>query len=104
MRVELPIHRHTHQAAMSLLRPGKSLHIDISENGQIKVEEDKAIDTAARQNCLAIAKEESDVVKLMPDSTLWSFLLVLRLRAVDKSVRSVVVLPDCMGAEKFRAP
>jgi toxin CptA len=81
----------------------KSLHIDISYNGQIKVEEDKALATKPRKDCLLQQRDGGEVVKLMPDSTLWPYLLLLRLQAEDRKIRQVLILPDCMSARSFRA-
>ncbi len=81
----------------------KSLHIDISENGQITVDEDKALAFEPRQNCLWQERGGSEVVKLMPNSTIWPHLLLLRLQAEDRKIRNVLILRDCMSASSFRA-
>lgn len=81
----------------------KSLHIDISENGQIKVEEDKALAAQPRQDCLLQVRDDSKMVRLMPSSTLWPHLLLLRLQAQDRQVMNILILPDCMSADSFRA-
>lgn len=81
---------------------GKSLRIDISEHGEITVAEDEACTIEGMR-----AGREQDaggtVVTLLPDSTIWPYLLLLRLRADDRRTRNVLILRDCMSAEKFRA-
>jgi hypothetical protein len=44
-----------------------------------------------------------EVVQLMADSTIWPGLLLLRLRRQDLRVTSVLILPDCVAADGFRA-
>lgn len=84
-----------------VIRSRKSLHIDISGNGQITVDEDEASSVAMGQ------KPEKGrcrmTARLMPDSTIWSFMLLLRLQTEDRTIKSRVILPDCMSAEDFRA-
>jgi hypothetical protein len=42
-------------------------------------------------------------VQILPDSTVFRHLLVLRLRLGDKGqVKSLVLLPDCMSSGQFR--
>ncbi|RJG01395.1 protein YgfX [Noviherbaspirillum sedimenti] len=81
---------------------GKSLRIDISDYGEITVAEDEACTIEGMQ-----AGREQDaggaVVRLLPDSTIWPYLLLLRLQADDRRVRNVLILRDCMSAEKYRA-
>jgi toxin CptA len=84
-----------------VIRGRKSLHIDISGNGQITVDEDEASSGAPGQK--AEKGRRRVTVKLMPDSTIWSFMLLLRLQTEDRKVRSQVILPDCMNTEDFRA-
>ena len=49
-------------ASSRLIWRRKSLHIDISENGQIKVEEDRALAIEPRKNCLQQERGGSEVV------------------------------------------
>lgn len=81
----------------------KSLHIDISDNGQITVEEDNALAASASQAGAAQQGCCGRVVRLLPNSTLWPCLLLLRLQEEDQTVRTVLIFPDCMGAGSFRA-
>lgn len=84
------------------IRNRKSLHIDISGNGQIKVAEDDAWTPGQRDRQPAV-RGDKVVASLQPNSTIWSFLLLLRLEKEDRTVRSWVILPDCTSAESFRA-
>jgi hypothetical protein len=93
-------------ASRALIWRGKSLRIDISEHGQITVTEDK---TCTNRSGQAKTDESSQqdhavttLVKLLPDSTIWPNLLLLRLQAEDRKVRNVLILRDCMGTEDFR--
>ncbi len=90
---------------------GKSLRIDISEHGQIMVAEDKTCTIHAAQAeadaPLRMTDEGATVFRLLPDSTLWPHLLLLRLQAEGpgkkRGTRNVLILRDCMSAENFRA-
>lgn len=100
-------------ASYRAICPGKSLRIDISEHGQIRVAEDKAcIVRAGRSGCRQAAQAgqaspfqqlEGTVVTLLPDSTIWPNLLLLRLHARGHGTKNVLILRDCMSAEHFRA-
>lgn len=90
-------------ASSGVIRNKNSLHIDISYNGQIKVEEDKALAAVHTKAVLQQERSSSEVVKLMPNSTIWTHLLLLRLQAKDRKIRTVLILPDCMSANSFRA-
>ena len=93
--------------------PGKSLRIDISEHGQIRVAEDMACIARGRQSRCHQAAQASQanpprqvdgaIVTLLPDSTIWPHLLLLRLHASGHGTRNVLILRDCMSAEHFRA-
>ncbi len=81
----------------------KSLHIDISGNGQITVEEDNALDAGSRHAYQGQVKRSSELVRLLPSSTIWPYLLLLRLQREDRSIQNVLVFPDCMSINSFRA-
>jgi hypothetical protein len=80
----------------------KSLHIDISGNGQITVEEDNAMAMMSGQYCSQVGDSGCRGVRLLPGSTIWPFLMVLRLQAEDRTIRNVVVLPDSVSPGNFR--
>lgn len=81
----------------------KSLHIDISGNGQITVEEDIPVCRAEAAAPVRRTPDAGKAFRLMPDSTIWPHLLLLRLRAEDHTIRNLLVLPDCMDEASFRA-
>lgn len=86
---------------------GKSLRIDISEHGQITVTEDKTCTVQSGQAKTSEPPRQghtgSAVVRLMPDSTIWPHLLLLRLQAEDRRIRNVLILRDSVSAEEFRS-
>jgi hypothetical protein len=81
----------------------KARHIDISGIGQIRLVETTAVADPAFSNSPPDSVYAGEVVSLMDDSTLWSFLLLLRLQAEDKRIRTVIVLPDSVDRAGFRA-
>jgi toxin CptA len=84
-------------------RMGKEHHIDISGIGQIRLVETTAVADPAFCNNAPGSANAGEVVSLMDDSTLWPFLLLLRLQAEDKRTRTVLVLPDSVDRAGFRA-
>lgn len=81
----------------------KTFHIDVSGIGQIRLKEDISIDELKRQKEKQRKACSTEVVELMDGSTLWPYMLLLRLRAEDQRIRTLVVLPDCMDSQNFRA-
>jgi toxin CptA len=79
-----------------------SLHIDISGIGQIRLAEhnELAAVLAGDPNQSPVFGE---VLQLQADSTIWSFLLLLRLQSRDQKVKTLPILPDCVGVDNFRA-
>ncbi|QAU34249.1 protein YgfX [Janthinobacterium sp. 17J80-10] len=100
-------------AAYTAISPGKSLRIDISEHGQIRVAEDKACSVTGLQKGHRQAVQAGQegpvedaagtIVNLLPDSTIWPQLLLLRLQAKGQVTRNVLILRDSVSAEHFRA-
>ena len=103
-------------AACRAIWPGKSLRIDISEHGQIRVAEDKAcigkgwwrrcgpaVQSAQEGQAEQHQDVDGTIVALLPDSTIWPHMLLLRLRASKHETRNVLILRDCLSAEHFRA-
>lgn len=78
----------------------KTLHIDVSRTGQIRLP-DTSPESATDRS--ALSDNCSEVVQLLRDSTLWSWLMVLRLQSVTGNVKVVYLLPDCMDRESFLA-
>ena len=80
-------------------RTRKTFRIDISDIGQIRMEE--YIGARGFSSLTEVAK--SNVVKLMPDSTIWSHLLLLRLQGEDNQITVLPILRDCVENDDFRA-
>lgn len=54
-------------------------------------------------SCLIDSVDEPIVVEVLSDSTVFSQLIVLRLRGLDeRGVRSLILFPDSISREKFR--
>lgn len=81
-------------------RTRSEFHIDISGSGQIRLTELKSINIAKKSNRLLVANAEA---RLMAATTIWPWLLLLRLQLNDKAIITVPILPDCMPADTFRA-
>jgi hypothetical protein len=84
------------------VRHRKTLHIDISGAGQIRVAEEVSFSPCEREVDPHL-KPNGTVVEMLDDSTLWPGLLVLRLRAGDGRVTVVPILLDCVSKDAFRA-
>lgn len=81
----------------------KTFHIDISGIGQIRLKEDTGIGDLKRQREKQETENSIQVVQLLGNSTIWPYLLLLRMRAEDRRIRTLVILPDCMESHTFRA-
>ncbi|WP_150118794.1 flagellar hook-length control protein [Collimonas fungivorans] len=77
-------------------RGRRAVHIDISGSGCIRIA-DMAIAQA-----MPTAKQIPSPAKLLEGTTLWSHLLLLRLRLDSGSVRTIAILPDCVSHDTFR--
>jgi len=77
------------------LKSRKIYKIHVSGSGQIRL--------AVRPEAEAGALDEGELVELLPDSTLWPGLLLLRLQNEQRQTHNVVILPDSVSAEGFRA-
>jgi toxin CptA len=80
-------------------RARKTFRIDISDIGQIRLEEYNGL--RGFSSLAEVAKGQ--VVRLMPDSTIWSHLLLLRLRGEDNQITVLPILQDCVGQADFHA-
>lgn len=69
--------------------------IHISGTGQIRL--------SVLQKGNPVGVEQGELVYLLADSTLWSSLLLLRLQNEKQQIHSVVILPDSVSKESFRA-
>ena len=82
------------------LRPKTGLRIDVTRLGQIRLVEtlpDAAAGSVPRSEAVG------EVVQLCQGSTLWPSLMVLRLQAVSGRVTTLILLPDSLSDDAFRA-
>ena len=86
--------------ALFPLSTPKASRIDVTGIGQILLT-DTSREAVADRTDTALATAE--VVQLLGDSTLWSSLMVLRLQSASGRVTRLVLLPDSMDREAFRA-
>ncbi len=77
------------------LKHRKIYKIHISGSGQIRL-----VASIAGE---AKAWDEGELVELLPDSTLWPGLLLLRLENAVGQTHNVVILPDSVTPDNFRA-
>jgi toxin CptA len=84
------------------IRSRKTIQLDISGTGQIRLR-----NAEVKPSCTATfrphVKEIGEVVRLMDNSTLLPRMLVLRLRSESGRVTVVLVFPDSVNRETFRA-
>ena len=79
----------------------KSFVVDVSGTGAIRLHHTGQV--AAKVDCsVSNDQQGSEVVQLLKDSTLWSSMLLLRLRSTNGRVYEVPVLPDSTSADSFR--
>lgn len=83
-------------------RHRKHQHIDISGTGQIRLSEWGETRSCAAANRPNLQKN-GQVVHLLPSSTLWRWMLLLRLRTESGRVITVPVMPDSVSRDGFRA-
>lgn len=79
-------------------RTRKTFRIDISDIGQIRLEEY----TGSGKFSSLAERAKSNMVNLMPDSTIWTHLLLLRLRGEDDQIKVLPILRDCVDDDDFR--
>ncbi|MGB7480721.1 MAG: protein YgfX [Burkholderiaceae bacterium] len=77
-------------------------HIHISGSGQLRLAEVEP-ERGSRHRRRRIPVPPQRNATLLPASTIWSWLLLLRLQLDDKTVVTVPVLPDCLPTDTFRA-
>ena len=85
--------------ALFPLSTPKARRIDVTGIGQMLLT-DTATEAVARTDTV---RSTTEVVQLLGDSTLWSSLMVLRLQSASGRVTRLVLLPDSMDREAFRA-
>jgi hypothetical protein len=81
----------------------KTFRIDISGVGQIRLVEDNDAAISSTTGQGPDQRGSGEVVQLMADSTIWPTLLLLRLKGQDRQITQLVILPDCIAADGFRA-
>lgn len=74
-------------ALWGAVHPGKPAHIDISGVGRIR---------------LTVYRKQGLEVRLLPGSTFWPQLMLLRLQPEQGRTRWLLVLPDSVAAPQFR--
>lgn len=74
-------------ALWGAIRPAKPAHIDISGVGRIR---------------LTVYRKQGLEVRLLPGSTFWPQLMLLRLQPEQGRTRWLLVLPDSVAAPQFR--
>jgi len=82
-----------------MLHNRKAVWLHISGTGQIRLVEHHV---AARAK-LSAQVMRGGLAQLLAGSTVWPNLLLLRLRLENGRVRTIVVLPDSVSKETFRA-
>ena len=86
----------------SYFRSRKTLRIDISGNGQIRLKEyRRSVSKPSSQDANSYAFMES--WELAEDSTVWPTLLILRLNAGNGKKAKVLICPDSMRKEQFKS-
>ena len=84
------------------VRHRKTLHIDISGSGQIRIAE-VVLKTSCASEDRPHFRTDGTVVGVMGNSTIWPNLLMLRLRMDDGRVVALPILQDSVSQEDFRA-
>ncbi len=86
--------------ALFPLSTAKTCRIDVTGIGQILLTDTVSEAVADRTD---LASATTEVVQLLGDSTLWSSMMVLRLQSASGRITRLVLLPDSMDREAFRA-
>lgn len=83
-------------------RNRKTIQLDISGTGQIRL-----LKLVGEPPCTATnrphLREIGEVVRLMSDSTIWPYMLLLRLRYDEGGIAIVPIFPDSVSRDGFRA-
>ncbi len=82
------------------LRRRTALRIDVTGLGQIRLVETLP---DAEAGSTAWSDAVGEVVQLRQGSTLWSSLMVLRLQSVSGRLTNLILLPDSLSDDAFRA-
>jgi len=82
-----------------IVQNNNACYVDISATGMISM----IIGDSARAPTTGGSPRLRRAYTLLPSSTLWSSLMILNLQAECGAVRSVMVLPDTLSKDQFRA-
>jgi len=85
------------------VQPGKVCEIHVSGTGQIRLRALAADASPGRKDAEYSVNQHGEPVRLLPVSTLWSWLLILHLRHENGRNSILTILPDAVGEESFRA-
>ncbi|WP_253273694.1 flagellar hook-length control protein [Collimonas arenae] len=80
-------------------RDRRTIQIDVSGTGQIQIAE---IAKPVAINANQVSAPMLMPAQLLQGTTIWSHLLLLRLRLASGSVRTIAILPDCVSKDSFR--
>ena len=88
---------------LSCRTQAKTLRIDITATGQIRLTHTSRNVFSRDSSHKVVSSEEGEVVQLLRDSTLWSCMLILRLRTGSGKVIVLPILRDSMTSAAFRS-
>ncbi len=82
------------------LRRRKAFRVDVTGTGQIRLADTSS--TAATEP-IDVSAGNGEVVQLLRSSTFWSSLMLLRLQSGAGRITDLIIFPDSMDREAFRA-
>jgi hypothetical protein len=80
----------------------KIIHINISGTGQFRLTEVLGSGPCKQPNGPHLNRQ-AEAVRLLGQSTIWPYLLLLRLQHESGKITSLPILPDCVSRDSFRA-
>ncbi len=83
-------------------RDRKTIQLDISGTGQIRLLKVSEEPPCTDSNWPHV-REMGEVVRLKSDSTIWPYMLLLRLQSEDGEITIVPIFPDSVSRDGFRA-
>ena len=88
---------------LSCRTQAKTLRIDITATGQIRLTHTSRNVFSRDSSHKVVSSEEGEVVQLLRDSTLWSCMLILRVRTGSGKIIVLPILRDSVTAAAFRS-
>lgn len=89
---------------ISVFRSRNIVRIDISGNGQIRLFHTKRSAHAFQfQNKVEISRNDYEIVRLLGDSTLWPYIMSLRLQSNTGKIFVVLIFPDSVEQPLYRS-